>query len=239
MKFWDLNSNLSENRERSDQPRKHTSFGMMSVYSNQQMTLMVGACAATSAMFVLPDAAFLAFAALVLVVASICLVWQRYQSDVAATFRAAVEFSRSMVSAEEALTCCVCLEDLPSPDCEGEIRELDCGHCFHRCCVDSWLQRNPTCPLCKASAKPTVSSSHSPPRQWQDKLHRPRDPYRSTTPEQSARLKAVCLQMLQTPTSAPISTTRIRGWNRSFSCSNDFSCLSVMLVHTWNPGAHD
>merc|ERR1719265_2194585 len=169
----------------------------MQVYTNPQIALLSATVAAISVMFFLPDAAFLALSASLFAVATVWLLSQRYSREVEAMLKAAVEFGRSMVSAEEAETCCVCLEELPSPDCEGEIRKLSCGHCFHRCCVDEWLQRCPTCPLCKARAKPSTLGADRPPRQWQDKLHRARDPYRGTTPEQSQRLKAVCLQMLQ------------------------------------------
>lgn len=30
---------------------------------------------------------------------------------------------------------------------------LNCGHCFHTVCVYQWLERSPTCPGCRASAK--------------------------------------------------------------------------------------
>merc|ERR1719198_2301469 len=93
-----------------------------------------------------------------------------------------------MVSAEEeAEMCCVCLEELPSN--EDDVRTLSCGHCFHRCSVDEWLQRCPTCPLCKARAKPSTAGTDKSPRQFHDKLHRARDPYRGTTPEQNQALR--------------------------------------------------
>lgn len=48
--------------------------------------------------------------------------------------------------------CSVCL----SPLCEGEsCRELPgCGHVFHRGCIDLWLLRTPSCPLCKGPVEP-------------------------------------------------------------------------------------
>ena len=29
------------------------------------------------------------------------------------------------------------------------VKELACGHCYHPDCLDSWLNVNPVCPLCK------------------------------------------------------------------------------------------
>lgn len=48
---------------------------------------------------------------------------------------------------EEEHECVLCLETLD----EGcEMRQLLCGHMFHRQCVDEWLQRKRTCPMCQA-----------------------------------------------------------------------------------------
>lgn len=54
----------------------------------------------------------------------------------------------STVAAEEessSLTCSVCLSDY----CAGDsIRELPCGHKYHRGCIELWLATHTTCPLC-------------------------------------------------------------------------------------------
>ncbi|GAX86687.1 hypothetical protein CEUSTIGMA_g14094.t1 [Chlamydomonas eustigma] len=53
-------------------------------------------------------------------------------------------------SAPEVGTCPICLEDVV----EGTVmRVLPCCHRFHRDCVDSWLERKATCPICQKSCK--------------------------------------------------------------------------------------
>ncbi|KAL5198505.1 hypothetical protein ABZP36_002017 [Zizania latifolia] len=51
-------------------------------------------------------------------------------------------------------TCCpVCLENYSDSDV---LRVLpDCGHLFHRECVDLWLRQRPTCPVCRTSPLPS------------------------------------------------------------------------------------
>ncbi|KAL9389418.1 hypothetical protein Peur_018023 [Populus x canadensis] len=48
--------------------------------------------------------------------------------------------------------CAVCLSDVQEGE---EIRELRCGHVFHRSCLYRWLDfRQSTCPLCRGSLAP-------------------------------------------------------------------------------------
>ena len=51
-------------------------------------------------------------------------------------------------------SCCICRE----PFTEGTvIRKLNrCSHKFHISCIDTWLQTNTTCPLCRASVRPLL-----------------------------------------------------------------------------------
>mmetsp|Transcript_5971 Transcript_5971/g.24986 ORF Transcript_5971/g.24986 Transcript_5971/m.24986 type:complete len:311 (+) Transcript_5971:129-1061(+) len=44
--------------------------------------------------------------------------------------------------------CPICLRDVQPGD---ELRVLPCKHLLHKRCVDEWLQRNATCPLCRKS----------------------------------------------------------------------------------------
>ncbi|XP_051191114.1 E3 ubiquitin-protein ligase Os03g0188200-like [Lolium perenne] len=55
---------------------------------------------------------------------------------------------------DDETTCAVCLAEYADGD---ELRRLPgCHHSFHRRCVDDWLRRRPTCPLCRTL--PTASA---------------------------------------------------------------------------------
>lgn len=43
-------------------------------------------------------------------------------------------------------TCSICMDDFEDGDV---VRDLKCGHSYHRGCVDEWLMRKNTCPLCR------------------------------------------------------------------------------------------
>ena len=59
-----------------------------------------------------------------------------------------VVYEDGMFEAVEDAKCVVCLSDYELGD---ELRKLHCNHMFHVDCVDHWLQRKPTCPLCVQS----------------------------------------------------------------------------------------
>lgn len=43
------------------------------------------------------------------------------------------------------LECSVCLDTISSAD----IKRTTCNHCFHRKCLDKWLENHETCPYCR------------------------------------------------------------------------------------------
>jgi len=52
-------------------------------------------------------------------------------------------------------SCCICLDDFEHDDC---LRTLQCLHFFHRKCIDKWLLKNRTCPICKFDITTSGSS---------------------------------------------------------------------------------
>ncbi|EDQ85365.1 uncharacterized protein MONBRDRAFT_11939 [Monosiga brevicollis MX1] len=59
--------------------------------------------------------------------------------------------TRAKISRRE--LCPICLEQLAAGGYQyrtGQVVRLhSCGHCFHRSCIDSWLQQATTCPTCR------------------------------------------------------------------------------------------
>ncbi|KAL8554357.1 hypothetical protein ACS0TY_002510 [Phlomoides rotata] len=64
--------------------------------------------------------------------------------------------------------CAICLSDYQ----EKEVMRImpKCGHTFHVSCIDIWLRKQSTCPVCRLSVQGTtaptseISTQHS--RQW-------------------------------------------------------------------------
>lgn len=52
--------------------------------------------------------------------------------------------------------CCVCWEDL-----DGEVRLLECGHCFHSQCIVPWLHLHATCPMCRKLLANSTTNTRS------------------------------------------------------------------------------
>lgn len=42
--------------------------------------------------------------------------------------------------------CSICIEKININD---DIRKLNCGHIFHKNCIDQWLVISPICPICR------------------------------------------------------------------------------------------
>lgn len=47
---------------------------------------------------------------------------------------------------KEEKECSICLENIHFGDL---IKCCNCSHCFHKDCIERWLQDNKTCPLCR------------------------------------------------------------------------------------------
>ncbi|KAJ7955482.1 RING/U-box superfamily protein [Quillaja saponaria] len=42
--------------------------------------------------------------------------------------------------------CAICIAEF---EVKGEAAKLPCLHVYHRDCISKWLQRNPSCPMCR------------------------------------------------------------------------------------------
>ncbi|XP_019077610.1 E3 ubiquitin-protein ligase At4g11680-like [Vitis vinifera] len=75
-------------------------------------------------------------------------------TDAVGVLAAGTEQERAI--SEEDAVCCICLEKYVDND---ELRELPCGHFFHKECVDEWLKINARCPLCQSEIARTHGAS--------------------------------------------------------------------------------
>lgn len=58
--------------------------------------------------------------------------------------------------------CSVCFENfLDSKIIKSKVRELACGHIYHADCVDEWLKKHPTCPVCSADQRVLLKQNKS------------------------------------------------------------------------------
>jgi len=67
-----------------------------------------------------------------------------------------VEFRPDLLGGPET-SCAVCLSEFEWGDA---MRQLPCGHNFHRNCIDKWLKRNKVCPLCLQDIEVPPPSPH-------------------------------------------------------------------------------
>lgn len=54
--------------------------------------------------------------------------------------------------------CVICFDE---KEAGQQVRELLCGHQFHPQCIDDWLVRVPTCPICRKPAQGEPSGEPS------------------------------------------------------------------------------
>ncbi|XP_062180384.1 RING-H2 finger protein ATL67-like [Phragmites australis] len=68
-----------------------------------------------------------------------------------------VPFSRAAAGADAEAACSICLSEYR----EGEMLRAmpECRHRFHLTCLDAWLRRSASCPVCRSSPIPTPVST--------------------------------------------------------------------------------
>eukprot|EP00696_Hemimastix_kukwesjijk_P007557 gnl/Hemi2/1955_TR699_c0_g1_i1.p1 gnl/Hemi2/1955_TR699_c0_g1~~gnl/Hemi2/1955_TR699_c0_g1_i1.p1 ORF type:complete len:485 (+),score=89.42 gnl/Hemi2/1955_TR699_c0_g1_i1:114-1568(+) len=94
--------------------------------------------------------------------------------------------SKSLEKRDGDQTCVVCMSDLKLGE---KVRVLPCKHFYHVECIDEWLRRNKTCPVCKhpidvAHASQSDSDSKSG---RADEIQRPRGGRRHVHPSAALR----------------------------------------------------
>ncbi|XP_014753834.1 RING-H2 finger protein ATL67-like [Brachypodium distachyon] len=66
-------------------------------------------------------------------------------------------FSRAAAGANAEAACSICLCEYR----EGEMQRVmpECRHAFHLMCLDAWLRRSASCPVCRSSPIPTPAAT--------------------------------------------------------------------------------
>ncbi|KAG0497037.1 hypothetical protein HPP92_001728 [Vanilla planifolia] len=69
-------------------------------------------------------------------------------------------------------------EDTQCSICLGEYEDKEilrvmpaCLHSYHRCCIDSWLQKHSTCPICRCSLNVTLETRATSPSASARQVH--------------------------------------------------------------------
>ncbi|CAA3018134.1 RING-H2 finger ATL67-like [Olea europaea subsp. europaea] len=67
-------------------------------------------------------------------------------------------FNREAFSSTEDMQCTICLAEYQ----EREVLRImpNCGHSFHLSCIDIWLRKQSTCPVCRLSVQNTFETKH-------------------------------------------------------------------------------
>lgn len=68
-------------------------------------------------------------------------------------------FNREAFSSAEDMQCTICLAEYQ----EREFLRImpNCGHSFHLSCIDIWLRKQSTCPVCRLSVQNTFETKHA------------------------------------------------------------------------------
>ncbi|KAK6119423.1 hypothetical protein DH2020_046839 [Rehmannia glutinosa] len=71
-----------------------------------------------------------------------------------------MKFNREAFSSMEDAQCTICLAEYE----EKEMLRImpKCGHSFHLSCIDIWLRKQSTCPVCRLSLQDSVETKHVP-----------------------------------------------------------------------------
>lgn len=77
-----------------------------------------------------------------------------YSDKVCQSFKSAE--GKELDEAEDKTCCSICFSDYKGSEVVKIIP--DCGHMFHIDCIDKWLRRHATCPICRTAPLPSRSA---------------------------------------------------------------------------------
>jgi len=66
--------------------------------------------------------------------------------------------------------CAECVTNHIHGDLMCDVSKGNCGHCFHKHCIDKWLSTATTCPICSIPINIAVKNMNTP--QQYKKLHK-------------------------------------------------------------------
>ncbi|KAL0290772.1 UNVERIFIED_CONTAM: RING-H2 finger protein ATL5 [Sesamum angustifolium] len=68
-----------------------------------------------------------------------------------------MKFDREAFSSTEDAQCSICLAEYQ----EKEVLRImpNCGHSFHLSCIDTWLRKRSTCPVCRLSVQDAAETT--------------------------------------------------------------------------------
>lgn len=71
-----------------------------------------------------------------------------------------MKFNREAFSSMEDAQCTICLAEYQ----DKEVLRImpKCGHSFHLSCIDVWLRKQSTCPVCRLAVQESIESEHVP-----------------------------------------------------------------------------
>ncbi|XP_042504276.1 RING-H2 finger protein ATL39-like [Macadamia integrifolia] len=80
-----------------------------------------------------------------------------------------MKFNREAFRSVEDAQCSICLGEYQ----EKEILRImpKCGHNFHLSCIDIWLQKQSTCPVCRVPLQDSIGTKHARPPMFGTVLH--------------------------------------------------------------------
>ena len=77
------------------------------------------------------------------------------QMDTTPSDHLKISFIKMAEELKRKFTCCICMEDIPkmTEENQKDITITQCGHIYHKGCLDKWLENKNNCPTCRTRIK--------------------------------------------------------------------------------------